>query len=384
NNAFEWFEQARQIDQASNEVNAFKQKLAAHLVADAKSAQARGDTGMALDRAELALRVDPELVAAMGIRDSAQQALGTRLAAIASQLNLARSAIASGRLLPPEKDNARDVLESLLQADPENPDALKLRDALPRVVADALRGATERNEMEVAASLAASAATAYPGDTRISEQIAELRKRQSSEKANADRLATEQRLAELFQQRPLVGKEAKAAIDAILALRAAGSDQSARYEQQLVDVFAGDMRNARNLDTGNASLAAIELAASTLGKSQTLAATESSAKVRIAALQEQRKAELAAQNGELVINALPWGIVDRVLDAERKPIDLPEERTTPLILTLPAGSYYVTLRHPQSGKTVSAFARVNAGKSSQTSGSFPTLSAEEYLKHAAL
>ena len=55
-----------------------------------------------------------------------------------------------------------------------------------------------------------------------------------------------------------------------------------------------------------------------------------------------------------------------------------------MTLTLPAGSYYVTLRHPQSGKTVSAFARVSAGKSSQTSGSFPTLSAEEYLKHARL
>ena len=384
NNAFEWFEQARQINPESGEVNAFKQKLAAHLVANAKAAQARGDNGMALDRAELALRVDPELAAATGIRDSTQQALGTRRAAIASQLNLARSAIASGRLLPPSKDNARDVLEALLQTDPENPDALKLRDALPRVVADALRGATERNELEVAGSLAAAAASAYPDDARITEQIAEVRKRQSTEKANADRLASEQHLAELIQQRPLVGKAAKAAIDAVLALRASGSEQSARYEQQLLDVLADDMRNASTLAAGKASQAAIEMAASDLGNSKALGAITSSAKARISALEEQRKAELAAQNGELVINALPWGIVDRVLDAERKPMPLPEERTTPLTLTLPAGSYYVTLRHPQSGKTVSAFARVSAGKSSQTSGSFPTLSAEEYLKHAGL
>ncbi len=383
-NAFDWFERARQIDRDNREVNAFKQKLATRLVADAKSAQSRGDTGMALDRAELALRVDPELTAAAGIRDSAQQVLGTRRAAIASQLNLARSAIASGRLLPPTKDNARDVLDSLLQTDPENPDALKLRDALPRVVADALRGASERNELEIATSLAAAAATAYPDDARISEQIAEVRKRQSAEKANAERLATEQRLVDLIQQRPLVGKDAKAAIDAILSLRVAGSDPSARYEKQLIDVLADDMRNAANLDAGNASLAAIQMAAGALGKSKTLGAIESSAKIRIASLEAQRRIELAAQNGELVVNALPWGIVDRVLDAARKPMDLPEERTTPLILTLPAGSYYVTLRHPQSGKTVSAFARVSAGKSSQTSGSFPTLSAEEYLKHAGL
>ena len=383
-NAFEWFEQARQIDGEHRKVDAFKQTLASQLVADAKSAQSRGDTGMALDRAELALRVDPASTLAAGIRDTAQQALGTRRAAIASQLNLARSAIASGRLLPPAKDNARDVLEALLQNDPQNPDALKLREALPRVVADALRGAAERNELDIAVPLASAAALAYPDDARIAEQIADVRKRQAAEKANAERLASEQRLAALIQQRPLVGKNASAAVEAILNLRAAGSEQSARYEQKLADVFADDMRNAANLDAGNASLAAIRMAARELGNSQALAAIESAAATRIAALEQQRTAELAAQNGELVINALPWGIVDRVLDGARQPIELPEERTTPLTLTLPAGSYYVTLRHPQSGKTVSAFARVSAGKSSQTSGSFPTLSAEEYLKHARL
>ncbi|MBL0162824.1 MAG: protein kinase [Xanthomonadales bacterium] len=383
-NAFEWFEQARQIDAGNGKVVAFKQKLATRLIADAKSAQGQGDTGMALDRSELALRVDPDSSAAKGIRDSAQQALGSRRAAIASQLNLARSAIASGRLLPPASDNARDVLEALLQTDPENPDALKLREALPRVVADALRGASERNDLGVAVPLAAAAAKAYPDDARIAEQIAEVRKRESVETANAERLATERRLADLLQQRPLVGNDAKAAINAILALRGVDSAQSSRYEQQLADLLADDMRNAPNLDAGKASLAAIEMATGSLGKSKALGTIESSAQARLATLEEQEKARLAAQNGELVINALPWGIVDRVLDAERKPIDLPEERSTPLTLTLPAGSYYVTLRHPQSGKTVSAFARVSAGKSSQTSGSFPTLSAEEYLKHAGL
>ena len=108
------------------------------------------------------------------------------------------------------------------------------------------------------------------------------------------------------------------------------------------------------------------------------------AETRVADLQKQRDAELAAQNGELLINALPWGTVDQVLDASRKPVGLPDDRTTPLRLTLPAGSYYVTLRHPRSNKTVSAFARVSAGKRSETSASFPTLSAEEYLKNAGL
>ncbi len=384
NNAFEWFEQARQINGDNSAVASFKQKLATKILADAKSAQSRSDLATALDRAELALRVDDELTAAASIRDSAQQALGSKRAAIASKLNLARSSIASGRLLPPVKDNARDVLDELLQIDPENPDALKLREALPRVVADALRGAAERDELDVAIPLAAAAASAYPDDARISEQITEVRKREMAQKTETDRRATEQRLAELLQQRPLVGAGAKEAVDALLVLRAAGSGQIDRFQQQLADTFADDMRNATSLDAGNASLAAIQMATSALGNNKTLSAVESSAKARIGVLQKRRESELAAQNGTLVINALPWGIVDRVLDASRKPVDLPEERTTPLTLTLPAGSYYVTLRHPNSGKTVSAFARVSAGKSIETSGSFPTLSTEEYLKHAAL
>ncbi|HQV50151.1 MAG TPA: protein kinase, partial [Dokdonella sp.] len=149
-NAFEWFEQARQIDFGNPAVVAFKQILAERILGDARTAQARKDIARALDRAELALRVDPDLAAAVRIRDDARQSLGAQQAQIATQLNLARAAIASGRLLPPATDNARDVLDALLREDPANADALKLRDALPRVVADALRGAVERNEMAVA------------------------------------------------------------------------------------------------------------------------------------------------------------------------------------------------------------------------------------------
>ena len=45
---------------------------------------------------------------------------------------------------------------------------------------------------------------------------------------------------------------------------------------------------------------------------------------------------------------------------------------------------YTLIVDPRSNKTVSAFARVSAGKRSETSASFPTLSAEEYLKNAGL
>ena len=384
NNAFDWFEQARQVDSSNAEVNDFKQTLATRILEEAKSAQSSADVEAALDRSELALRVDPNLEAAVQIRDSAQKALGTQRAAIASKLNLARSSIASGRLLPPATDNARDVLDQLLTLDPQNADALKLREALPRVVADALRGAIERNDLDYAASLAAAAADAYPADPKITALIGDVRKREATLKVEQAQQASEKQLAALLQNRPMSAEDAQAAAQAILTLRAADSTGSTRFEAQLEKVLADDVQNARTLQAGNASLDAVNAASSKLGDSKRLVTIAATAKASVAALQKQSDEEAAARNGELVINALPWGVVEQVLDASRKPIDLPSERSTPLVLNVPAGSYYITLRHPQSAKPVSTFARVTAGKRSQTSGSFPTLSAEEYIKRAGL
>jgi serine/threonine-protein kinase PpkA len=383
-NAFEWFEQARQIDFGNPAVVAFKQILAERILGDARTAQARKDIARALDRAELALRVDPDLAAAVRIRDDARQSLGAQQAQIATQLNLARAAIASGRLLPPATDNARDVLDALLREDPTNADALKLRDALPRVVADALRGAVERNEMAVAVPLADAAAIAYPDDSRIAAQISAVREKIAASQAQQALAEQEQRLARLLQRRPLNAESAAAAATGIVELRAVDDEAASRFEQQLAQVLSGDLNNASDLDAGQASAAAIRAANGPLAGSQLLAALTPVTDKRIAELQAKRDAELAAQNGELVINATPWGTVDRVLDASRKPVELPAERTTPLRLTLPAGSYYVTLTHPDSRKSVSAFARVKAGQRSQANAAFPSLSSEEYLKNAGL
>ena len=279
-----------------------------------------------------------------------------------------------------------DVLDALLPSDPENADALKLREALPRVVADALRGAVERNDMDVCG------ATGRCGRQRLSRRCEDRRTRRrraqaptGSRRPNSSARPANSVSPRCCCKRPLDSSDAEAAAN--------GNRIAARFcgerGRPLREADGRDPRRRRawcrpSLEAGKASLAAIRAAASVLETSKALSAIYSPAEARIADLQKQRDAELAAQNGELVINALPWGTVDQVLDASRKPVGLPEDRTTPLRLTLPAGSYYVTLRHPRSSKTVSAFARVSAGKRSETSASFPTLSAEEYLKNAGL
>lgn len=383
-NAFEQLEQARQLDESNPAVDAFRKNLSTRLLADARSAQQRGDNELALDRAELALRVEPELAGAAAIREATQSTLGAQRAAIATQLSLARASIAAGKLLPPTRDNARDVLDALLRTDPDNADARKLRDAIPQLVAEAMRGALARDDLDSAAALAAAAATDYANDSAITAVIAELRTKQQTRAAEQAQREREQRVATMLQKRPLVEADALAASREIIAMRGATAPNAARYEQQLADVLGDDLRNAATLDAANATLASVRSSLGTLVGSKALETVQAGSVARLAELQQSLDAELEAQKGVLVINALPWGYVDQVLDGARKPVTLPEQRSTPLQLTLPAGSYYVTLRHPNSSKTVSAFARVQARQRSQTSGSFPSLSAEEYIKNAGL
>jgi serine/threonine-protein kinase PpkA len=89
-----------------------------------------------------------------------------------------------------------------------------------------------------------------------------------------------------------------------------------------------------------------------------------------------------AQRGELVLNALPWGTVESVLDANRQPVALPADASTPLILSLPTGSYVITFHHPQAAKTMQVIAKVEAKKRASADAAFPTITSQEYFSRA--
>ena len=97
---------------------------------------------------------------------------------------------------------------------------------------------------------------------------------------------------------------------------------------------------------------------------------------------EAEKARLEAERGELVLNAYPWGNVESVQDANRQPVALPADASTPLVLTLPAGSYRITFRHPQAAKPIQVIAKVEARKRVSASAAFPTITAKEYFSRA--
>jgi hypothetical protein len=102
-----------------------------------------------------------------------------------------------------------------------------------------------------------------------------------------------------------------------------------------------------------------------------------------AAVEARELARLEAISGTLVLNAYPWGNVESVVDqSNNQPVALPKERSTPLRLKIPAGTYRVTFKHPQVGKPVALVASVTAKKDQVANAQFPTLTADAYLKRA--
>jgi tetratricopeptide (TPR) repeat protein len=382
-NALDLFEQARELDPGSGEVAAFAGDLAARALSDGKDAQGRGEFERALGFAEMALRIDPNMEGAQTLLAATRNELGAKRAAFASRLNLARQAIASGTLFPPAKDNAKDVLESLLESDPGNREARELLDALPRSAFTAATADLERGDLDSASATINAALERYPQDPDLAglkTRVAAANAARASENLLRDR---EQRVADLLSKRPL-SSTAVASIVADLEVLDDNGRDVGPLRKRLVDALAADVGDASNVGAIDAVLAATRSARSGLGSLPALAAIEQDAGRRRNTLEQQRRAEADAQKGELVINALPWGNVEEVLNAAREPISLPQDRSTPLRLNVPAGSYYVTVRHPEVGKSVSVFARVKAHDRSEATASFPTLSADAYLRHAKL
>ena len=87
-------------------------------------------------------------------------------------------------------------------------------------------------------------------------------------------------------------------------------------------------------------------------------------------------------SGELVLNALPWATVESITDREGNRVKLPSDASTPFKITLPAGLYYVTFKHPQVGQTSRQPAQVQAKGSVTVATTFPAISSKDYLKRA--
>ena len=84
--------------------------------------------------------------------------------------------------------------------------------------------------------------------------------------------------------------------------------------------------------------------------------------------------------GIAAVNALPWAEVTEITDADGFVRELPEIVHTPFVLELPAGSYRVTLQHPEHPELATCELEVSAAEVASCDWSFAEPTALEYFK----
>jgi serine/threonine protein kinase len=361
----------------------FGTTLAKALLEEARRFDSVGQSPRALDRLGVALKAAPDLAEAQTLKSQIEQRIGERASKIAQTLSAARQAIAEQRFVAPAKDDAYNALQSVLQQDPSNSDAKQLLDELPKRIVEA---ANVRAQTEAGAAMAMVDASrkVFPSDAALNALSGKLQAQINSERAAAQAEQTRERIEKTFASGAPTADQLRAASSALEGLIAA--DPTNKENLALRARFVDELRD--QLESSNTA-ASFDAAAALAKEQNKLLGSEAGYQTLIAALPEMRnkiteaeKARLEAERGELVLNAFPWGNVESVVDSNRQQIQLPAGASTPLVLTVPAGNYVITFRHPKATKPVQVIAKVEARKRATANAAFPTISSKEYFTRA--
>ena len=311
--------------------------------------------------------------------------------------------------------SAFQFVQKVLQKDPGNSRAQEMLDKIAHELGNKAEAALTEARLDAAAELDDQGLLVRPDDSALKAlkaRIADARgeaarkvaeEKQAAEKQAAETAAHEQQALQAQQAQTAAASELRERIGKVLAagaaapaadLRAAVADLGQLYASEpagketlalrarVIDAIGTRLQKAADTTEfdGWARLVSEQrkvLESDPAFATLTKAAPAWRAKV-VAAEQEQE----AALRGELVINAQPWGTVESVLDANRQPVKLPADASTPLTLSVPAGSYVVTIRHPRADKPTQVIAKVEAKKRANADAAFPTISAQEYFSRA--
>ena len=66
--------------------------------------------------------------------------------------------------------------------------------------------------------------------------------------------------------------------------------------------------------------------------------------------------------GQIIVDAVPWGEVTEIVRDDGSAVSLPEESFTPLSLQIPAGTYTLTVRQPETNDTATQTLEITAGE----------------------
>ncbi len=385
-NALETLARVAEIDPSNSEGARLRTQSAAALARLAQQAERNEDFSAAFTRYEQALLAEPGNAAYASARQSLEQRLGERTTQLARALTDVRNAIAERRYFAPPKRNALDYLNAALAIEPTNAQALQLQSQLPVMIRESAQALASEGRLDEALALLAEAQKRYSGDAelgRLASRLGGDRDRERLAQARVEQLAG---LRSTLAKRPLgveAVKTASTALSAMLKVDPADAD-ALRLREQLIQGIAGDVAAASGADT----LAALGPLVDQIETSFGAGGADVRRLVvdyagRRQAVEEREAAQRLAQQGFLVLNASPWANVESVVEqASGRSVTLPTDRSTPLRLTVQAGTYRITFRHPDVGQAVVRVSGLEAKKTQQVAASFPTIKADDYLRRA--
>ncbi|MCB1633544.1 MAG: serine/threonine protein kinase [Xanthomonadales bacterium] len=175
--------------------------------------------------------------------------------------------------------------------------------------------------------------------------------------------------------------------EAIVALESieqanAGDSRIRRLEDQLIERAATEATRARGSGDLMLARALIEPLLARRADASSLRGIADQIDRDEQALAAQRRAEEEARRaGRLALDASPWAELVSLTGSDGQRVDLPRERSTPLLLTLPEGRYTVAMRSP-AGETREVAAEVKRGELAVAELKFAQVDVDRLLREA--
>jgi serine/threonine-protein kinase len=90
----------------------------------------------------------------------------------------------------------------------------------------------------------------------------------------------------------------------------------------------------------------------------------------------------APATGTVVVDALPWGEVERIVDAAGREWPVGADRYTPFVAHLPPGDYVIALRHPDAAEAASVRVTIRPAQLERRVVALREIDVDEYLHKA--
>lgn len=352
-------------------------------------AAARNDLGndhaaSALRVAKVVLDLDARNVEAQRLVTEAESKLGETERKVAQALAGAQNAVLRNELYAPAGQNALELAEQVLKLDSQNADAKKLLSDLPGTAAGKIAELKAAGELDAAKALADQARKAHPADQRLAQLAAEVANEISARAIAEARGKEIEAIFAVAAARPLVPQDVSKALNTTATLLSANARDvdALTARKRLLDAVLGAAQSSASMSELAVFEKLLSQYAERFGNDPALPAVRTQFADVAARLRDDEARRIAESAGRLVLLAAPWGEVDSVVNTgSAQTVPLPTDRSTPMVLTVPAGVYRVVFKHPNA-RAVTQLGELKPKSEVQVVASFPSLSKEEYLRRA--